>query len=143
MGDYRKFEVWHRARQLVRRIQVLVRELPEEERSVRGEQLRQACTSIRYNIAEGAGLNSDPLLSKHLRYALGSANEVQDQLLDLDDQGLLQARDQDLHAEVSEIRSMLASFKHRVDTDIAKSKRGKSAARSAAQSESLKLSADS
>src|SRR5512142_1792801 len=106
MGDYRKLLVWQRARALVKRIQRLITDLPVDERAVRGDQLKRAATSVRYNIAEGAGFNSDRQFAKYLIYALASANELQDELDDLSDQSLLQERDTDLPAEVAEIRAM-------------------------------------
>ena len=115
MGEYRKLLVWQRARALVRRVQQLVADLPASERAVRGDQLIRAATSIRYNIAEGAGFNSDRQFAKHLRYALASANEVQDELDDLDEQKLLPERDRDLPGEVAEIRAMTFVLLRRVD----------------------------
>ena len=114
MGDHRKLLVWQRVRRLVGRVQQLVAELPASERAGRGDQLIRAVTSIRYNIAEGAGYNSDRQFAKHLRYALASANEVQDELDDLSDQNLLADRDRDLPGEVAEIRAMTFALLQRV-----------------------------
>jgi four helix bundle protein len=64
LGDYRKVRVWQHAAELCRRVNPLVR----------------AATSIRLNIAEGAGLYTDPMFARHIRIALGSANACQDAL---------------------------------------------------------------
>jgi hypothetical protein len=72
----------------------------------------------------GRDSNTDPLLAKHLRHALGSANEVQDELDALDEKGLLPPEDQDLIQETTEIRAMTASFLNRVIADIERAKRG-------------------
>jgi four helix bundle protein len=103
-------ESWRSGSGLARssRAEQLVCELPPSEHS-RGDQLHRAAVSIRLNIAEGAGLNSDRAFAKHLRYALGSENEVQDSL-DLNELRLLPERDQDLPGGVAELRARHTRF---------------------------------
>jgi len=84
-----------------------------------GSQLSRAAESIRFNIVEGCGLNTDPLMAVHVRRALGSANEVDDQLESLRELGSLRSTDLWLIDEVREIRSMLASLLRRLEADIA------------------------
>ena len=131
MGDYRKIEVWQRARALCGRIDALIGKLPPAMRPSVRHQLGRAVESIRHNIAEGTGLNSDRFLAKHLRFALGSANEAQDELETLDEKGLLPAEDKDLLREIAEIRAMLAAFLNRVLRDIDKAKKSRTAPRRA------------
>ncbi|HEV8217181.1 MAG TPA: four helix bundle protein, partial [Gemmatimonadaceae bacterium] len=69
MGDYRKLEVWRRARIFSREIVKLVDRLPLRDRIRIGSQLSRAAESIRFNIVEGCGLNTDPLLANHVRRA--------------------------------------------------------------------------
>ncbi len=121
VGDYRKLLVWQRATGLARRVRALVDALPPRERRNIGDQLLRASGSIRFNIAEGAGLNSDAGFARHLRIAPGSANEVQDQLADLEAVGLLAESDRELPKEVAEIRAMLAVLHRRVSADAATS----------------------
>lgn len=124
MGDYRKYEVWQRAQKLENRVYHLIEKLPPGLRENVRAQLGDAAASIRRNIAEGAGLNTDPLLAKHLRHSLGSANEVQDELDALNEKGLLRPEDQDLIQETTEIRAMTAAFLNRVIADIDRAKIG-------------------
>jgi four helix bundle protein len=123
VGDYRKLIVWQRASVFSRRIREMVDELPPAERRRIGDQLIRAAESIRFNIAEGAGLNSDRQLARHLLIALGSANEVQDGLDALNESSILPIKYADLPGEATEIRSMLAVFHRRVAKEKQKSPR--------------------
>jgi four helix bundle protein len=125
VGDYRKLLVYKRARALEKRVYLLIERLPPNVREGVRAQLGDAAESVRRNIAEGSGLNLDTLLAKHLRHALGSANEVQDELDSLDDKGLLPEEDRDLIEEASEIRAMLAAFITKVLKDIELAKRSR------------------
>jgi four helix bundle protein len=58
-------------------------------------------------------------MAVHVRRALGSANEVDDQLESLRELGSLRSTDLWLIDEVREIRSMLASLLRRLEADIA------------------------
>ena len=119
MGDYRKLHVWRRARVFSYEIVKLVDRLSLRDRIRVGSQLSRAAESIRFNIVEGCGLNTDPLMAVHVRRALGSANEVDDQLEPLRELGSLRSTDLWLIDEVREIRSMLASLLRRLEADIA------------------------
>ena len=119
MGDYRKLHVWRRARVFSYEIVKLVDRLSLRDRIRVGSQLSRAAESIRFNIVEGCGLNTDPLMAVHVRRALGSANEVDDQLEPLRELGSLRSTDLLLIDEVREIRSMLASLLRRLEADIA------------------------
>jgi four helix bundle protein len=119
LGDYRKLHVWRRARVFSYEIVKLVDRLSLRDRIRVGSQLSRAAESIRFNIVEGCGLNTDPLMAVHVRRALGSANEVDDQLESLRELGSLRSTDLWLIDEVREIRSMLASLLRRLEADIA------------------------
>jgi len=123
LGDYRKLKVWQRARLFSIEIVKLVDRLPRPDQFRVGGQLSRAAESIRFNIVEGCGLNTDPLLANQVRRALGSANEVDDQLDSLHMLGRLPTTDLWLLDEVREIRSMLAGFLARLEADIARNKR--------------------
>jgi four helix bundle protein len=91
MGDYRKLAFYHRARALGIRVHRLVAQLPFGEQIRRGDQIVRATNSIRNNIVEGSsGTNVE--FARFLTYSIKSADEVQDQLQDLADVGLLAHR---------------------------------------------------
>jgi four helix bundle protein len=120
LGDYRKLQVWRRARAFSDEIVRLVDRLTLRDRIRVGGQLGRAAESIRFNISEGAGLNTDPLFAVHVRRSLGSANEVDDQLESLRTRGCLATSDLWLIDEIREIRNMLAVFLRRLEADIAR-----------------------
>ncbi len=115
MGDYRKLLVWQKARVLEARVRRLVEALRPADRLRIGDQAIRAAMSIRLNIAEGAGLNTDPQFARHLLLALGSANELQDALDSIDDTGQLETHDRELIDETTQLRAMLAGLHKRVN----------------------------
>jgi four helix bundle protein len=115
MGDYRKLEVWQLANQLSDRVVLVVDKLPARVRAAKGEQMTTAADAIHDNIAEGCGLNTDRQLARHLRIALGSANELENQLATLNRRGHLDESDQDLIALARRVCAMLAKFIDRID----------------------------
>src|SRR5438093_54423 len=108
MSDYRELRVWQRAHQLALDVYEVTAAFPKEEMYGLSSQIRRAATSIPANVAEGSGRGGDPELARFLRIAMGSASELECQLILARDLGLL---DHALHArlakEVSELRMML------------------------------------
>jgi four helix bundle protein len=74
-----------------------------------------AANSIRFNIAEGCGTNTDGHLSLHLGHSLRSANEAEDELQHIADIDLLSSHDHELLEEIGQLRAMIAAFKQKVD----------------------------
>jgi four helix bundle protein len=113
MGDYRKLKFYHRARALSIRIHHLVAALPTAEQFRRGDQIIRASSSIRNNIVEGSsGSNSE--FARFLASSIKSADEVQEQLQELSDVGLLRANDEDLLGEPSAIAAMITEFRKKI-----------------------------
>ena len=123
MSDYRKLRIWHRARALSVRIHRLVYKLPREERHRRGDQLIRTANSIRHNIVEGSGYDSPAQFAKYLTTSSASADELQDEIIELDDVGLLSADDRDLLEEPSDLAAMIVSFRKTVRRDLKKRKK--------------------
>ena len=59
----------------------IVGELPREEKYDLASQIRRSAVSIPSNIAEGAGRSSDKEFAYHLNVAMGSAYELETQIL--------------------------------------------------------------
>ncbi|MEP0546078.1 MAG: four helix bundle protein [Rhodothermales bacterium] len=89
MQDYRRLRVWQHAHQLVLDVYGATASFPKAERYGLVSQIRRAAVSVPSNIAEGCGRQSGPDLARFFQIALGSANEVDDQLLLARDLGLL------------------------------------------------------
>ncbi|MGH7516021.1 MAG: four helix bundle protein [Gemmatimonadales bacterium] len=77
MGDFRRLDVWQRARGLSLEVYLATRSMPRSELFGLTSQLRRSAISIAANIAEGCGRNTDPELRRFLRIALGSAAELE------------------------------------------------------------------
>lgn len=78
MRDYKKYDVWLKAHELVLFIyKEVISDLPKSEQYELGNQLRRAAYSIPLNIAEGCGRNSDKDFAHFLDMSLGSAHELE------------------------------------------------------------------
>ena len=108
MQDFRKLEVWQQARSLTVSVYQSTADFPPSEESALKTQLRRASVSICANIAEGRGRYGDREFRRSLNVALGSATELECELLIAADLALLSATAcQPLVDRVSEIRRML------------------------------------
>jgi four helix bundle protein len=115
MGDFAKLEVWERAHRLVLRVYGLTEHFPQSENWGLVAQLRRAAISIPSNIAEGCGRNGDIEMRRFLKIALGSASELQYQLLlarDLD--YLRPPQAEEVMHEITGIRGMLSALSKRL-----------------------------
>ena len=81
MHNFRDLQVWQLAMQVTEEVYLLLADLPKEERYELASQLRRCAVSVPSNIAEGAGRGSDKEFSHFLNIAMGSAYELETQLL--------------------------------------------------------------
>lgn len=79
--NFRDLDVWKRSMSLAERVYAVTRKYPEEEKFGLISQTQRAVVSIASNIAEGAGRGSDKDFAYFLNVALGSAFEVETQLM--------------------------------------------------------------
>ncbi|MCI0395592.1 MAG: four helix bundle protein [Chloroflexi bacterium] len=108
MQDFRQLQVWQKSHAIVLAIYQATQAFPPSEMYGLTNQLRRSSTSIPTNIAEGCGRGSDAGFVRFLHFAVGSANEVEYQLLLAHDIGYLnQAVYQQLNQQTAEIKRML------------------------------------
>ena len=81
MQDFRKLEVWRRAYDLTLHVYQATRTMPAEEKYGLVSQMRRCSVSIPANIAEGCGRETKADLKRFLHIAMGSASELECQLL--------------------------------------------------------------
>jgi len=81
MKDYKELIVWQKSIDFVEDIYKLVKFFPKEETYALSDQIRRAVVSIASNIAEGSGRNTTKEYIQFLYIALGSAHEVETQLI--------------------------------------------------------------
>jgi four helix bundle protein len=81
-------------------------------------QIRRSSVSIPSNIAEGCGRSGTVELARFLHIAMGSASELEYQLLLARDLNYLEASDYErLVSEVVEVKRMLTSFIQKLTAD--------------------------
>ena len=79
--DFRKYSVWQEAVDYATFVYEVTSKMPWFEKKGLCDQLQRAAVSISSNIAEGAARSSDADFAHFLDFALGSAFEVETQLL--------------------------------------------------------------
>ncbi|KAA3653465.1 MAG: four helix bundle protein [Calditrichaeota bacterium] len=81
MTNFRNLKIWQRGMQLVTDVYELASCLPKEEKYTLRSQITRSAISIPSNIAEGSSRNSKKDFVRFLEIALGSAFELETQLL--------------------------------------------------------------
>jgi len=116
--DFRSLKVWEKAHHLTLEAYQATGPFPREEQYGLTSQIRRASASISANIAEGCGRGSDAELGRFLLIAMGSASELEYHLLLARDLGFLAEQSHDrLHADVTEVKRMLATFVKKLRAD--------------------------
>jgi len=111
MGDYHRLAVWEKSHQLALAVYRTSDGFPKEELYGLTSQIRRAATSIPPNIVGGSGRGSDAEIARFLQIALGSAYEVEYQLLLARDLGWLgETQYQGLSQQIEEIKKMLSGL---------------------------------
>ena len=118
MKDFRKLKVWQKAHRLTLAVYEITRKFPREELYGLTSQMRKSSSSIPMNIAEGCGRGSDLELGRFLQYAMGSASELEYQLILAHDLAYLDlAEYKDLDQDTAEVKRMLATFIGKLKVD--------------------------
>jgi four helix bundle protein len=81
MHNFKELKVWKAGIQLSKSIFTLTKTFPTDERFGLISQMNRAVVSIPSNIAEGCGRKSDKELHQFLNISLGSAFELETQLI--------------------------------------------------------------
>lgn len=81
MRKFRELEIWNLGRQLATEVYTLTADLPKEEQYGLSSQMRRAAVSIPSNIAEACSRNSNKEFVRFLEIAIGSAFELETQIL--------------------------------------------------------------
>ncbi|HEX9680129.1 MAG TPA: four helix bundle protein [Anaerolineales bacterium] len=111
MRDYRGLEVWEKAHRLTVQIYRSTETFPKAEQFGLTSQIRRSSSAIPTNIAEGCGRRSQAELAQFLHVAIGSANELEYQLLLSEELGYLNsAAHTALEKDVASVRQMLSKL---------------------------------
>lgn len=109
--NFRDYPVWQQAVEYATKIYQITAEMPYFEKKGLCDQLQRAVVSISSNIAEGSARPSDSDFAHFLDMALGSAYEVETQLLISKNLGYINLKIyEQLHDELISIEKQLAGF---------------------------------
>ncbi|EDP96372.1 four helix bundle protein [Kordia algicida OT-1] len=111
MHRFKELEVWKSSRVFCTSIYGATANFPDNERFGLVSQLRRASVSIASNIAEGASRRSNKDFYRFLEIAIGSAYEIETQLLIASDLNFLNQKDSEkLINELQSIIKMLSKL---------------------------------
>ncbi|MCD6354345.1 MAG: four helix bundle protein [Prolixibacteraceae bacterium] len=112
MHNFKNMKIWQKSRVLVKEVFLLTKEFPSEEKFGLTSQMLRCAYSIPSNIAEGSGRSSNKEFSRFLDISLGSAFELETQLILASDVNYL-SEEQLQHTQnlLQEIQKMIYSFK--------------------------------
>ena len=112
MHRFKDLEIWKRSREFSSRIYDITAKFPKSEAFGLTNQLRRASVSIPSNIAEGSSRKSNKDFSRFLEFTLGSAYEIETQLLIAYDLNFISETDLSLLSEdLNAIIKMTSKFK--------------------------------
>ncbi|HMF56409.1 MAG TPA: four helix bundle protein [Pyrinomonadaceae bacterium] len=118
MRDFRQLKVWEKAHALTLAVYRATLAFPREELYGLTTQMRRSCSAIPTNIAEGCGRGSSADMARFLFIALGSASQLEYQLLLARDLKLLNP---ELYEQLTngtiEIKKMLATLVGKLKAD--------------------------
>ncbi|HTN46616.1 MAG TPA: four helix bundle protein [Flavipsychrobacter sp.] len=116
MNNFRELKVWQKSIDFVVRIYELTKSFPSEEKFNLVSQMQRAATSIPSNISEGAGRNSKNSFKQFLTIAIGSAHELETQIIISSKLGYVTEDSSNaLIAELTEIQKMLYGLFNSLD----------------------------
>ncbi len=111
MHNFKELNSWKEAKDLSVHIYKLTSKFPSSEIYGITSQIRRAAVSIPSNIAEGAGRNSNKDFSRFIAIALGSAFELETQLLIASEIDYIDNEDyKELIVSLNKIQKMLVNF---------------------------------
>lgn len=101
--NFRQYKVWQDAVEYSSKIYQQTDKMPWFEKKGLCDQLQRATVSISSNIAEGSAKPSNAEFAHYLDMALGSAYEVETQLLIANKVGYIKNEDEDRNANYEEL----------------------------------------
>jgi four helix bundle protein len=111
MKKFRDLQIWQRSHKLTLEIYRITKEFPKSELYGLVSQMRRSASSIPTNIAEGCGRSTDKDFARFLDNAMGSASELEYQLILCGDlEYITQDTCEKTNSELTEIKRMLNAF---------------------------------
>ena len=111
MKDFHSLKVWQLSHQFTLNIYKVTAKYPKDELFALVSQMRRSSSSIPTNIAEGCGRGTEADFAHFLQIALGSASEIEYQiLLSADLNYITREEESALSQDIAEIKKMLIAF---------------------------------
>ncbi|MCC5906044.1 MAG: four helix bundle protein [Balneolaceae bacterium] len=118
MRNFKNLSVWQKSHVLALSVYKITSGFPKEELYGLTSQIRRSASSIPSNIAEGCGRTTQTQMAQFLNIAMGSASELEYQILLSKDLGFIANSIYTEQTEkVQEIKRMLTSLHQKVSTD--------------------------
>jgi four helix bundle protein len=115
MHNFKELVIWQEAMKLAKQVYEITASFPLNEKYGLCSQMNRSVVSIPSNIAEGSGRGSDKEFTHFLSIALGSAYELETQLLLAQSVGFVGPNQlPELLALVQKIQRMINKFKDRL-----------------------------
>ena len=115
MRDFRQFDSWRKAKDLVVEVYRETAHFPSTEQFGLTSQIRRAAVSVSANIAEGSGRTSDKDFARFLDMALGSVAETRSHLILAQELGYLKPEVMECLSEKAlEVGRMLTGLNERL-----------------------------
>ena len=116
--DFRQLRTWRKAHELTLEVYRRTKSFPSHERFGLSLQMRRSASSIGANLAEGCGRQTDADFRRFVIIAMGSASELEYQLLLAHDLGYLDSINHEpMNTAITEIKRMLTSFAQKLTAD--------------------------
>ena len=118
MRAFRELVVWQKAHHLTINVYRITKSFPRDELYGLTSQMRRSAASVGANIAEGCGRGTPRDFARFVQVALGSASELENQLLLARDLGLISTSTHaDLDKSVTDVKRMLTGLLRRLTAD--------------------------
>ncbi len=115
MQSFRNLRVWEKSHRLTLDVYALTKRFPRDEVYGLSSQMRRASASIGMNIAEGCCRKGDSEMARFLYISLGSASELEYQIILAHDLNYLPNPEYGrIAAQVVEVKRMLSSLMQKV-----------------------------
>ncbi|MEJ5993405.1 four helix bundle protein [Pedobacter sp. Du54] len=117
MHNFRELKVWKMGIEISKLIFQITRGFPVEERYSLTSQLTRSAISIPSNIAEGCGRKSDKELSHFISISLGSAFELETQIILANEFGYIEKQTLDnIILQINELQKMIGGLQKSLST---------------------------
>lgn len=108
MHNFKELRVWQEAIELAKLVYKTSAKFPADEKYGLKSQVNRAAISVASNIAEGSGRGSNKEFAQFLKVSLGSAFEIETQMILAEAFGFVTKEDnQKLMQQVSDVQKML------------------------------------